>query len=297
MLAKDFRGTYTALVTPFDTSFAIEWSSFDKLIDAQLAGGITGIVPCGTTGESPALTAGEQEALVKRCVERAKGKTQIIAGTGSNSTKTTIELATAAKNAGADAIMVVVPYYNKPTQEGLFLHYTSVAAAVPLPMMIYNIPGRTGIDLLPDTVGRILEKCPSVVAMKEATGNILRAQELVRRFGSRLSVLSGDDALTLGMTAVGGSGVVSVATNLFPTEITQSTALALSGSPEARAKHLALVPVYDVMFTESNPGPVKYALERKGQMRNILRAPMAPISEASQALVSKVVAAFEGARA
>ena len=251
------EGTYTAIVTPFAADESIDWKAFDALVDAQIAGGVSGLVPCGTTGESPALSEEEQLAVIKRTVARAAGRVPVIAGTGSNSTRHAIHLSKAAEAAGADGVMVVVPYYNKPTQEGLFRHFTAVAAAVKCPVMIYNIPGRTGIDLSADTLVRICEASPNVIATKEATGNVLRAQELVRRLGQRLTVLCGDDALTLPMVAIGARGVVSVTSNLLPKEVSDATRAALQGDNEkARRLHLALVPVHEIMFWEPHPGPV-----------------------------------------
>jgi 4-hydroxy-tetrahydrodipicolinate synthase len=281
-------GTFTALVTPFSPSEGkpIDYAAFDRLIDAQIAGGVTGLVPCGTTGESPALSTDEQLALIERTVAKAKGKALVIAGTGSNSTDHAVHLSRAAEKAGVDAVMVVVPYYNKPTQAGLREHFVAVAQSVKCPLIVYNIPGRTGVDLLPDTMAAILERAPNVIGVKEATGNVLRAQELVRRFGSRLCVLSGDDALTLPMIAVGAQGVISVASNVLPAEVTRATKLALDGKmEEARKAHLALLPVYEAMFLETNPGPVKAALAHRGMIANVLRGPMACVSEATNRAV------------
>lgn len=298
-MSPAFEGTYTALVTPFrdDASASIDWEAFDRLVASQIDGGVTGIVPCGTTGESPALDHEEQLALVKRCVELAKGKVTVLAGTGTNSTRSTIAASQAAERAGADAVMVVVPYYNKPTQEGLRRHFVAVANSVKCPVVVYNIPGRTGIDLAADTFVRICQDAPNVVAIKEATGNVLRAQEIVRLLGARASVLSGDDALTLPMIAVGARGVISVASNVYPAEVSRATRLALDGSlEEARRAHLALCGVYDVMFVEANPGPVKGALARKGRMLDVVRGPLAPLSDAARARVFAAMDTYEAGR-
>ena len=299
-----FEGTFTALVTPFKDDLSIDWDAFDELVEGQSAAGVQGIVPCGTTGESPALDHEEQLELVKRCVKLAKrprgvGTGQgdeciVLAGTGTNSTRSTIHASQAAVRAGADAVMVVVPYYNKPTQEGLRQHYVDVAAAVDVPIVVYNIPGRTGIDLATDTLARICEKASNVVAVKEATGNVLRAQEIVRTMGSRISVLSGDDALTLPMISVGARGVISVTSNLYPAEVTRTTRLALDGKlEEARREHLALCPVHEVMFVEANPSPVKAALAHKGRMKDVVRGPLARASEPARAKVLAAVKAYE----
>jgi 4-hydroxy-tetrahydrodipicolinate synthase len=291
-------GTYTALVTPFTPEEAIDWPAYEALVAAQAAGGVSGVVPCGTTGESPSLTREESLELVKRTVAKlsslgARGRVQVVAGTGSNCTKKTIEASVEAERAGADAVMVVVPYYNKPTQAGLYAHYVAVAKAVKCPVVVYNIPGRTGIDLLPDTLARIVESAPNVVCVKEATGNVLRAQELVRRFGDKLSVLSGDDALTLPMIACGARGVISVASNVLPGEVSRAVRLALDGDfARARRAHLALLPVFDAMFVEANPGPVKAALAHRGACKNVLRGPMAPVTEKSREAILAALDAY-----
>ncbi len=289
-----FEGTFTALVTPFKDDLSIDWDAFDKLVEGQIAGGVQGVVPCGTTGESPALDHEEQLELVKRCVKLAKGKCIVLAGTGTNATRSTINASQAAVRAGADAVMVVVPYYNKPTQEGLRQHYVDVAAAVDAPVVVYNIPGRTGIDLTTDTLARICEKASNVVAVKEATGNVLRAQEIARTIGSRISVLSGDDALTLPMISVGARGVISVTSNLYPAEVTKTTRLALEGKlEEARREHFALCAVHEVMFVEANPSPIKAALADRGRMKDVVRGPLARISEPARAKVLAAVKAYE----
>ena len=289
-----FEGTFTALVTPFKDDLSIDWDAFDKLVDGQIAGGVQGIVPCGTTGESPALDHEEQLEVVRRCVKMGKGKCIVLAGTGTNSTRATIQASQAAVRAGADAVMVVVPYYNKPTQEGLRQHFVDVAAAVDVPVVVYNIPGRTGIDLTVDTLARICEKASNVVAIKEATGNVLRAQEIVRTLGSRISVLSGDDALTLPMIAIGARGVISVTSNLYPAEVSKTTRLALEGKlEEARREHLALSGVHEAMFVEANPSPVKAALAHHGRMKDVVRGPLARISEPARAKVLAAVKAYE----
>ena len=289
-----FEGTFTALVTPFRDDLSIDWDAFDRLVSDQLAGGVEGLVPCGTTGESPALDHEEQLELVRRCVKLAKGKAIVLAGTGTNATRTTILNSQAALKAGADAVMVVVPYYNKPTQEGLRNHFVTVAKAVDAPVVVYNVPGRTSIDLAADTLARICEGAANVVAVKEATGNVLRAQEILRTIGGRITVLSGDDALTLPMVACGARGVISVASNLYPAQVTKAMRLALDGRfEEARAAHLALCGIYEAMFVESNPSPVKAALAHHGKMKDVVRGPLAAISDAGRAKVIAAMTAYE----
>jgi 4-hydroxy-tetrahydrodipicolinate synthase len=295
-----FEGTYTAIVTPFrdDSQKSIDWEAYDRLVQAQIDGGITGIVPCGTTGESPALDHEEQLALIKRTVALASGKTVVLAGTGANSTRATIALSQAAEKAGADAVMVVVPYYNKPTQEGLREHFVAVAASVKCPVVVYNIPARTGIDLTADTLAKIAEGAPNVVATKEATGNVLRAQEILRLMGDRMTVLSGDDALTLPMIAVGARGVISVTSNVYPAEVTRATRLALDGKlDEARKAHLALCRVHEAMFVEANPSPAKAALAHKLKISEAVRGPLVRASEGARARVIAALEAYEAGRA
>lgn len=300
-----FEGTYTAIVTPFrdakdDAQRTIDWEAYDRLVQAQIDGGITGIVPCGTTGESPSLDAAEQLALIERTVKlvaKAPRKVVVLAGTGANSTRATIALSQAAEKAGADAVMVVVPYYNKPTQAGLREHYVAVAASVKCPLVVYNIPGRTGIDLAAETLAKIAEAAPNVVATKEATGNVLRAQEIARLMGDRMTVMSGDDSLTLAMIAVGASGVISVTSNVYPAEVVRVTRLALDGKfDEARKAHLALLRVHEVMFVEANPSPAKVALAHTMKISEAVRGPLVRASEGARAKVLATLEAFEASR-
>lgn len=287
------EGSYTAIVTPFkdDAHRSIDWDAYDRLVDAQVAGGITGIVPCGTTGESPALDHEEQLELVKRTVKRANGKAIVLAGTGTNSTRSTIAMSQAAERAGADAVMIVTPYYNKPTQDGLFEHFVEAAKSVKCPVVVYNIPGRSVIDLSAATLARIADAAPNVVATKEATGNVLRCQEIARTMGDRMMVLSGDDGLTLPMISVGAKGVISVTSNVYPAEVTKATRLALEGKyEEARRAHFALLPVHEVMFVQANPSPAKAALAHKKLCLDVVRGPLVKASEAARA---KVVAALD----
>lgn len=289
-----FEGTFTALVTPFKDDLSIDWDAFDKLVDGQIQGGISGLVPCGTTGESPSLDEEEQVELIRRCVKAAKGKAMVMAGTGTNSTASTIKYSKAAVKAGADAVMIVTPYYNKPTQEGLFQHYLAAAASVEVPVCVYNIPGRSIIDMTTDTLARICEKAPNVVAVKDATNNVVRCSETVRRLGSRVTVLSGDDTLTLPMISVGAKGVISVTSNVLPAEVTKATRLSLEGRmEEARREHLALSNVYDTMFLEANPACPKAALAHLGRMKDVVRGPMVKCSEAARAKVIAALTAYE----
>jgi 4-hydroxy-tetrahydrodipicolinate synthase len=294
------EGTYTALVTPFrdEPGQPIDGSALDALVDAQVAAGVAGVVPCGTTGESPTLSHEEHAQVVERTVTRAAKRVQVIAGAGSNSTLEAVSLARHAERAGADAVMVVVPYYNKPTQEGLFRHFVEVASSVRLPVVLYNVPGRTVVDLAPETLVRICEAAANVIAVKEATGNVLRAQRLVQILGDRLVVLCGDDSLTLPMIACGARGVISVTSNVLPAEVSRATRLALDGRiDEARRAHLALLPVHEAMFIEASPGPVKRALALRGAMKDAVRSPIFPPSESSSAAIAAALESYaRGAR-
>jgi 4-hydroxy-tetrahydrodipicolinate synthase len=289
------EGTYTALVTPLrdEPGQPIDWVALDALVDAQIAGGITGLVPCGTTGESPTLSHEEHGDVVERTVKRAAKRVQVVAGAGSNSTREAISLAQHAERVGADAVMVVVPYYNKPSQEGRFRHFVEVARSVRIPVVVYNIPGRTGVDLAPTTLARICAEATNVVAVKEATGNVLRAQTLVQMLGARVSVLSGDDALTLPIVAAGGRGVISVTSNVLPAEVSRATRLALDGQLDlARRAHSALLPVHEAMFLDASPGPVKVALALRGSIKPVLRSPLCTPSEATRAAIAAALEAY-----
>ncbi len=287
--ALNFDGAFTALATPFHDG-AIDFEAVDKLVEHQVAGKITGVVPCGTTGESPVLDSGEAKALIERVVATVAGRTQVVAGTGSNDTKKTIEATRAAKSAGADAAMVVMPYYNRPTQAGLVAHVRAVHDGTDLPIVLYNVPIRTASDLGLEAIVEIAKHCPRVVALKEATGNVLRTQSVVAALGDRIRVLSGDDALTLGILACGGRGVISVTSNAAPGPVESVVRAFHSGDlAGARAKHFALLPLHDAMFVESNPGPVKAALSMMGILRSEVRLPLVWPTDASVAKVREAL--------
>lgn len=274
-------GTFTALVTPFSMdSGAIDWSALDALVEAQIEGNVTGLVPCGTTGESPTLTDEEQLAVITRVIAKAAGRVPVLAGTGSFSTKKSISASQAALDAGADGVMIVMPYYSKPSQEGMREHVLAIARAVPCPIVLYNIPGRSVVDLSAETTARICDLAPNVVGLKDATGNVLRCQELKRRLGDRLAVLSGDDALVLPMMAVGASGVISVSSNVRPRAVSEVPRLVEKGDfAAARTAHLRLLDLHGLMFAEPNPAPAKVALAAAGHMNATVRAPLVPASE------------------
>lgn len=276
MTTLALEGTFTALVTPFTADgSAVDFDALDRLVDAQIAGGVSGLVPCGTTGEAPTLSDEEQTAVIARVVQRANGRAVVVAGTGSFSTKKTIASSKAAVAAGAQGVMVVMPYYSKPSQDGMRAHVLEVAAAVDVPIVLYNVPGRTVVDLQPETTERICAEVKNVIGMKEATGNVTRCQELVRRLGDRLTVLSGDDIITLPMMSVGAKGVISVTSNVLPAETSRVTTLALAGKwEEARRAHFELIELHGLLFVEPNPAPAKAALALKGAMHPAVRTPL-----------------------
>ena len=287
------HGTFTALVTPFVAgSGAVAYDRVEALIDRQIEAGIDGLVPCGTTGESPTLSNDEQRELVIRSVSVSRGRAFVVVGAGSSSTAHAVDLARQAEKAGADAVMVVAPYYNRPSQAGLEAHFVAVAAAVGIPVVLYNVPARTGSDVCAATVARVCERAANVVAVKEASGNVLRAQEILGLLGDRVAVLCGDDALTLPMVAVGARGVISVTSNLLPGEVARATKLALAPSADlasARRAHLDLLPVHRAMFCDANPAPVKAAMALEDLCSPEVRSPIVPLSAELTRAVAKVL--------
>jgi 4-hydroxy-tetrahydrodipicolinate synthase len=275
-----FAGTYTALVTPFKND-QVDEAAFERLIEAQIAGGITGIVPVGTTGESPTLSHEEHLRVIALGVKFAKGRCKVIGGTGSNSTSEAIELTVAAEKLGCDAALLVAPYYNKPSQEGLFRHFKAIADAVMIPIILYSIPGRCGIEIAADTVASLAKACSNIVAIKEAGGTVERVSAMRAVLPGAFEILSGDDSLTLPFIAAGAVGVISVASNLIPREVGDLVHAALAGDfSKARALHLRLYPLFKDLFLEPNPVPVKYALSRNGRMQADVRLPLCEMTEA-----------------
>ncbi|HVY46952.1 MAG TPA: 4-hydroxy-tetrahydrodipicolinate synthase [Minicystis sp.] len=292
---RPLAGTWTALVTPLSADGeSVDHAALEALVEAQIQGGVSGLVPCGTTGEAPTLTDDEQQAVIARTVKAAKGRVPVFAGTGTFSTKKTIAASKAAVAAGADGVMIVMPYYNKPSQEGMAEHVLAIANAVPSPIILYNIPGRSVVDLAADTTQRICERAPNVVGLKDATGNVLRCQELVRRLGDRLAILSGDDALTLGMMACGARGVISVTSNVRPREVSDVTrAMAAGDVAKARSLHLKLLELHGLMFVEPNPAPAKAALAAAGKMTPAVRLPLVPAREATRSQIATALAKLD----
>jgi 4-hydroxy-tetrahydrodipicolinate synthase len=284
-----FEGLTVAMVTPFRGG-EIDWEAVDRLVERIVTGGAGGIVPAGSTGESPALSAEERRRLFRRVRERARGRAFVLAGAGTNSTEGTLAQVRMAKEEGADGALVVTPYYNKPTQAGLYAHFRRVAEEGGLPVCLYNVPGRTGVSLAPETARRLAD-VPGVVAIKEASGSLDAVSEICR--DTRLTVLSGDDSLTLPMLAVGAQGVISVAGNLVPRPLREMiSAFAAGETQKARDLHRGLFDLFRALFIESNPGPVKRALARAGLIAEELRLPLVPVSEESARRIDQVTAAL-----
>jgi 4-hydroxy-tetrahydrodipicolinate synthase len=276
------EGAMTALVTPMRDG-AVDCAALDALVEEQIAAGIDGLVAVGTTGESATLDMKEHIATIERVVETARGRVPVVAGAGANSTAEALELTRASKEVGADALLHVTPYYNKPTQDGLYRHFATIAEATDLPIILYNVPGRTACDLLPRTVQRLTE-IPHIVAIKEATGDMRRASELIQLVGQRMAVLSGDDFTAMPLYALGGRGVISVVSNVMPAQMAAMWDAARAGQWDtARALHYRLLPLTELLFAESSPTPVKCALELLGKIGPELRLPMLPCSPALRA--------------
>ena len=271
-----FRGCFVALVTPFRRDGQVDFERLEALVDFQLDAGTDGIVPCGTTGESATLHPEEQREIIRRVVERVRRRVPVIAGAGTNSTEEAVALARAAEQAGADALLSVTPYYNRPTQEGLYRHFRAIAEAVRLPVILYNVPSRTGCQLEVGTILRLAE-IPNIIGIKEASGNLEQIMELLRARPSGFLVLSGDDAWTLPILALGGDGVISVVANEAPAEMRELVAAALAGDfDRARAAHYRLLPLMRGNFLETNPIPVKAALAMMGLIEENYRLPLVP---------------------
>jgi 4-hydroxy-tetrahydrodipicolinate synthase len=278
------RGSIPALITPFRDG-KVDIKAFEAFVDWQIAEGTHGLVPCGTTGESPTLSDDEFAAVVGAAVKTAKGRVPVIAGTGSNSTAHAIELTQLAQKLGADAALVVTPYYNKPTQEGLYLHFRAIAEASRLPIVIYNIPGRSIVDMTPDTMGR-LAKISNIVGVKDATANMARATQQRLLCGAKFVQLSGEDATALGFNAHGGVGCISVTANVAPRLCAEFQDACTKGEfARARDLHERLMPLHEELFCETSPVPVKYAASLLGKSSEVCRLPLAPLSEASKARV------------
>ncbi|WP_372737471.1 4-hydroxy-tetrahydrodipicolinate synthase [Neptunomonas sp.] len=282
-------GSIVALVTPMKENGEIDWVGLDKVVDFHLENGTDSIVAVGTTGESATLNCEEHCAVIKRVVERVNGRIPVIAGTGANSTTEAIQLTREAKGAGVDACLLVTPYYNKPTQEGLFQHFKAIAEAVDIPQILYNVPGRTACDMLPPTVLR-LAQIPNIVGIKEATGDLERARLLIEKAPEGFAIYSGDDATAIEMIIAGGQGNISVTANVAPAEMARMCHLGLEGkSEEARAIQTRLMPLHTQLFIEANPIPVKWAMHEMGLMDLGIRLPLTVLSEECRPVVRQAL--------
>ena len=283
-----FKGSIVAIVTPFKRG-EVDEEGYRELIEFQINNGTGAIVPCGTTGESATLNMAEHGRVIDIAVDTVKGRIPVIAGAGGNSTYEAIQLTRHAKEAGADATLQVTPYYNKPTQEGLYQHYKAIAEAVPFPQVLYNVPGRTGVNMLPETVARLAE-LPEVVAIKEASGNLGQMAEILKLAGDKITLLSGDDNLTLPVLALGGKGVISVIANIVPKDSAGMVKAWEDGDiSKARELFYKLLPLSQAMFYESNPIPVKTSLSLMGRIDGEMRLPLAPMSSTNRERLAKVL--------
>lgn len=285
-----FKGAITALVTPFKNG-KVDTNALKNLIEFQIVKGINGLVPCGTTGEAPTLSYDEHKKVIELTVKYVKKRVPVIAGTGANSTEEAIELTEFAKKVGADGALLVCPYYNKPSQEGLYKHFKKIAETVDIPIVLYNIPGRTGVNMLPETVAK-LAKIPNIVGIKEASGSLEQVTEIIKNTGEDFVVLSGDDVLTLPMLALGGKGVISVASNIIPDKIAKMVSLYLNKKvEEARKIHYEYYDFMKAMFFETNPVPVKTAM---GLMKMIMPEVRLPLCEMNETNLNKLKTVLKG---
>jgi 4-hydroxy-tetrahydrodipicolinate synthase len=283
-----FRGSNTALITPFANG-KVDTEAFLRLIEWQIAEGTHGLVPTGTTGESPTLLHGEHMDVIKLCIKAARGRVPVIAGTGSNSTEEAIDLSVLAENAGADALLIVTPYYNKPTQEGLYQHFKAINDAVGIPIIIYNIPGRSVIDMKVDTMARLYE-LKNIAGVKDATADLQRASQQRLAMGPDFCLLTGDDASALGFMAHGGHGCISVASNIAPRLCAEFQNACMAGDfAKALTLQDQLMPLHDIMFMEANPGPVKYIASRLGLCGPDMRLPLVPVAGSTRVAVDAVL--------
>jgi 4-hydroxy-tetrahydrodipicolinate synthase len=287
-----FKGSIVAIVTPFKNG-TVDEEKLRELVEFQISGGTDAIVPCGTTGESSTLDYEEHDRVIEIVIQQVNKRVPVIAGTGSNSTAEAIEMSQHAKKLGADGCLSVTPYYNKPTQEGLYRHYMAIADAVAIPQILYNVPGRTAINLLPETVARLAEH-RNIVAIKEATGSLQQASEILALAGDKIDVLSGDDFITFPMMACGAKGIISVTANIMPAEIASLVDAFNAGDMEkARQLHLKTLKINNAMFIESNPVPVKTALGLMGKCSDEVRLPLAPMSAANKEKLAAIMKEYK----
>ena len=286
-----FKGTATALITPF-TSDGVDFDSFDRILDDQLSGGVDAVVVLGTTGEPATMTAAEKKAVIEFAVKKLKGKLPVIVGTGANSTSAATEMSVLAESLGADALLLVTPYYNKATQQGLIAHFRTVADAVHTPIICYNVPGRTGVNMLPATFAELAEH-PNIAAIKEASGNMEQIEEAIRLTEGKAVVYSGDDGITIPVMAMGGMGVISVVSNAAPRFTAEMTSAFFSGDLKKAAKmQLDMLPLVRALFSEVNPIPVKKAMQLRGLCNGTLRLPLTEMTAANAAKLGEILPAF-----
>lgn len=284
------RGVFTAIITPFRDDESVDEEALKKLIDFNIENGVSGIVPCGTTGESPTLTEEEQKRLIKLTVEHVNKRVIVVAGTGSNNTKHAVEMTKYAEDVGADYALVVNPYYNKPTQEGLYRHFKAIANSVKIPIVIYNIKGRTGVNVETDTLIRLTNDCKNITAVKEASGDLNQMKDVIAKRREGFSVLSGDDGITLDLIKAGGDGVISVASNLVPDKMSKLVKVSLDGKfVEAEILNNELKELFDIEFIETNPIPIKYMLSFKNMCKEVYRLPMCELSLENKEKVKSAV--------
>ncbi|HXK59180.1 MAG TPA: 4-hydroxy-tetrahydrodipicolinate synthase [Acidobacteriota bacterium] len=289
----NIEGCGTALVTPFTNTNALDVEALKRLVRWQIESGIDFLVPCGTTGESVTLDEDEYRQVIRICVEEARDKIPVVAGAGSNNTDHALHLARLAEAEGADAILSVTPYYNKPSQEGLFRHYQAIAESVRIPVVLYNVPGRTGCNLLPETIIRLAE-IPNIVAVKEASGSLAQIMDLLKARPAGFRVLSGDDAMAFALVALGGDGLISVASNIIPKEMSAMIAALRRGDlNEGRRLHFRYLDLMNLNFIESNPIPVKYAVSRLGYIQEAYRLPLCPMNQANKAKMDRELEKLE----
>ncbi len=289
---KRFRGVHTAIITPFTQSGLVDEEALARIIDHQITDGIDGLVPCGTTGESPTLSHAEHDRVIELTVQEAAGRVPVIAGTGSNATSEAIRLSKHAQDSGVDAVLLVNPYYNKPTQKGLYLHFKAIAEAVTIPCILYNIKGRTGVNIETETLARLAQDCSNIIAVKEASGSLEQMRQVVGKNLEGFSVLSGDDNMAVDLIEAGGDGVISVAANLLPAMISEMVHLALNGDiAAARQKEKLLAPFFAACFCETNPIPIKTAMAHYKWCEEVFRLPMCTLEDEShRKLISDALA-------
>jgi len=288
-----FEGSFVALITPFKNGKEVDYKALENFLKFQIENGTNGIVPCGTTGEAATLTEEERKKIIEKTIEVVNKKALVFPGTGTNSTSTTIKLTKMAKDIGADGVLIVCPYYNKPTQEGIYQHYKEVAISVDIPIILYNIPSRTGVNITPDTIKRLSE-IKNIVGIKEAAGSISQACEIISKCGEKFSVLSGEDILTLPLISVGGKGAISATSNVAPKEMAEMIKSALNGDyKRAKEIHYTLLPIFKTLFIETNPIPVKTMLKFMGFCDGSLRLPLVEPSPSTVNAIKEVLTSLK----